>query len=89
MACSTDQALCTMCVCMAITHDLCPLPLITCRKSAHHSSNTQLSQGSGLGSIVSLEHQASLAELSQTSEFDPLVRSLVFESSQTEAGTEL
>lgn len=42
-----------------------------------------------MGSIVSLEHQASLAELSQTSEFDPLVRSLVFESSQTEAGTEL
>lgn len=64
--------------------------LITYRKSGHHSSNTQLSQGSaGLGSIVSLEHQASLAELSQTSEFDPLVRSLVFESSQAEAGTEL
>jgi len=63
------------------------------RRSAHSSSNCHLSQESGmhsgLGSIVSLEHQASIAELSQASDFDPLVRSFVFESSQPEPGTEL
>lgn len=53
-----------------------------------------LSQGmSRLGSIASLDYQASFAELSQADSIsgyiDPHVRSLVFEASQNSQGTEL
>lgn len=48
---------------------------------------------SRLGSIASLDYQASFAELSQADSIsgyiDPHVRSLVFEASQNSQGTEL
>ena len=87
------RLLCSMCRnhCVGIIH-INNIQTWHCSSTAAIFTGPSLPpQGAGrLGSITSLGQQMSFAELSQTDDLDPHLRSFVFESSQTEdTGTEL